>query len=484
MLATIMQAIDTTIANVALPHMQSSFGVFQDQISWVLTSYVLALAIFIPLTGFIAAKFGRKRLLIISVIGFTLVSMLCGAAQNLYQIVIFRFLQGLFGAPLVPMSQSVMLDTYPREKQGSAMAMWGMGVMLGPVIGPTLGGWLTDAYNWRWVFYINAPIGILACIGVSLFVQESPRDKNRRFDLLGFVLLALSIGALQMMLDRGESLDWFNSPEIVVEAFLAVLFFYMFISHMLTTKEPFLDPALFKDINFVSGLLIMFFVGIILLAVLALMPPFMQNLLGYPILDIGILLAPRGLGTMAGMMVMGRLVNRYDSRYFVGLGFLLLNLSLWQMTNFSANTGAGPIVVSGLVQGVGLGFIFVPLATLAFATLSPRYRIEATPLYNLVRNLGSSIGVSVMITLLSQNTQINHAALVTYINPFTYALRQPVESGIINLQSSEGLMALNNALTQQGLLLAYLQDFRIMMWASLAMIPLVFFIKNPKPQAA
>jgi len=482
MLATIMQAIDTTIANVALPHMQSSFGVFQDQISWVLTSYVLAAAIFIPLTGFLAARLGRKRLFIISVVGFTTVSMMCGAAQNIDQIVFFRFLQGVFGAPLVPLSQAVMLDSYPREKHGSAMAMWGMGVMLGPVIGPTLGGWLTEYYSWRSVFYINLPIGLLACVGLFFFIQETEQDKKRRFDLMGFAFLSLSIGSLQMMLDRGESLNWFASTEIVIEAFLAVLFFYMFISHMFTSKAPFLDPAMFKDVNFVSGLLIMFFVGIILLAVLALLPPFMQSLLGYPILDVGILLAPRGVGTMIGMLLMGRLVNKCDSRMFVVLGFILLSVSLWQMTQFTDVTGSADIIISGLVQGIGLGCIFVPLSTLAFATLPTHYRYEATPLYNLVRNLGSSIGVSVVITLLSQNSQINHAAFADYITPYAFALRESVEKGIFDIHSTQGLMAINAELTRQGVLMAYLQDFRLMMWASLLMIPLVFCIKNPRPQ--
>jgi len=282
------------------------------------------------------------------------------------------------------------------------------------------------------------------------------------------------------MLDRGESLNWFASTEIMIEALLAALFFYLFISHMLTSKQPFLDPIMFKDINFVSGLIIMFFVGVILLAVMALLPPFMQSLLGYPVLDVGILLAPRGLGTMLGMMVMGRLVNRYDPRIYVVMGFIFLSISLWQMTKFTAEIGAGPIILSGIVQGLGLGCIFVPLSTLAFATLPPHFRNEATPLYNLVRNLGSSIGVSVVITLLSQNTQINHAAFASYITPYSYALRESVEKGIVNLQSTEGLMAINMALTREGLLLAYLQDFRMMMWVSVIMIPLIFFIKVPK----
>ena len=254
MLATIMQALDTTIANVALPHMQGSMGATQDQMSWVLTSYIVASAIFIPLTGFLTAKFGRKRIFIVAVIGFTATSMLCGAAQNLEQIVLFRFLQGVFGASLVPLSQSVLLDSYPKEKHGTAMAMWGVGVMIGPILGPSLGGWLTEYYSWRWVFYINLPLGLLTWFGLVAYVKETPIDQERQFDWLGFLFLSLALGALQMMLDRGESLDWFMSPEVVIEACVSSLAFYLFIAHILTFSNPFIDPHLFKDRNFSLGL--------------------------------------------------------------------------------------------------------------------------------------------------------------------------------------------------------------------------------------
>ncbi len=484
MLATLMQSIDTTIANVALPHMQGTMGVFQDQISWVLTSYVLAAAIFIPLTGFLTARFGRKRLFIVCIVGFTLVSMLCGAAQDIYQIVGFRFLQGVFGAPLVPLSQAVMLDTYPREKHGSAMAMWGMGVMVGPIIGPALGGWLTEYYSWRWVFYINLPVGILAAIGLMLFLPDSVKDKNKRFDLLGFFFLSIAVGALQMMLDRGESLDWFNSTEVILEATVSGLFFYLFFAHVLTCRNPFIDLNMFKNANLASGMLMMFFVGIILLAVLALMPPFMQGLMGYPILDVGLLIAPRGAGTIVGMLLMGRLVNQTDGRIYLPIGFVLMAFSLWQMSQFTQEVGAGPIIISGIIQGLGLGFVLVPMSTLTFATLPSHYRIEATPIYNLVRNLGGSMGVSVVVTALSQNSQSNHAVMVDHLTPYSHSLRQGIESGMINIQSSQGLMQLNQQVNEQAVLLAYLQDFRLLMWACIVMIPLVLIIRKPLPANA
>ncbi|MCD6735559.1 MAG: DHA2 family efflux MFS transporter permease subunit, partial [Burkholderiaceae bacterium] len=298
MLATIMQALDTTIANVALPHMQGSLGATYDQISWVLTSYIVAAAIVMPLTGFLSARFGRKRIFMASIVGFTITSMLCGAAMNLTQIVLFRLLQGVFGASLVPLSQAVLLDTYPRERHGPAMALWGLGVMVGPILGPTLGGWLTEYYDWRWVFYINLPFGLLAWFGLGLYVRETELDTRRRFDLAGFAMLSLGVGALQMMLDRGGTLDWFASTEIVAEAMLAGLGLYLFVVHIFTHAHPFIEPALFRDRNFSVGLLFIFVVGMILLTTMTLLPPFLQNLMGYPVVDVGLLLAPRGVGTM------------------------------------------------------------------------------------------------------------------------------------------------------------------------------------------
>ncbi len=484
MLATIMQALDTTIANVALPHMQGAMGATQDQISWVLTSYIVAAAIFMPLTGILTARLGRKRVFMAAVVGFTLTSMLCGAAQSLTQIVLFRLLQGVFGASLVPLSQAVLLDTYPRERHGSAMALWGVGVMVGPILGPSLGGWLTESYNWRWVFYINLPFGLLAWFGLAAFVQETPIDRGRRFDLLGFALLSLGIGALQMMLDRGESLDWFASREVTAEALLAGAALYLFVAHMFTHAHPFIEPGLFKDRNFSVGLLFIFLIGIILLATMALLPPFMQNLMGYPVCDVGYLLAPRGVGTMLAMMMVGRLAGRVDVRYQIFAGLALTSLSLWEMTRFTMDITGWDIVRTGFIQGLGLGFIFVPLSTITFATLAPRYRNEGTALFSLMRNIGSSIGISVVITYLAQRTQANHATLASDLNPFSLRLRGAIEAGAFDLNSPAGLAALNGEVTRQAATLAYLQDFRLMMWVTLAALPLIALLRKPARPAA
>ncbi|MBG1231381.1 DHA2 family efflux MFS transporter permease subunit [Aestuariivirga litoralis] len=484
MLATIMQALDTTIANVALPHMQGNMGATQDQISWVLTSYIVAAAICTPLTGFLSARWGRKRLFIMAVIGFTIASMLCGAAQNLPQIVLFRLLQGVFGASLVPLSQAVLLDSYPKEKHGSAMALWGIGVMVGPILGPSLGGWLTEYYNWRWVFYINLPFGILAWLGIQTFVKETPLDPDRKFDLFGFTLLSVGIGALQMMLDRGESKDWFASPEVAIEALLAGLCIYAFIAHIFTAKNAFIDPAIFKDKNFSIGLLFIFIIGIILLATMALLPPYLQSLMGYPVIDVGILLAPRGFGTLFAMFAVGRLSGKLDARIMISFGLSMTIISLWMMTNFTTDMSGTRIVISGIIQGFGLGFIWVPLSTLTFATLPAHFRTEGTALFSLIRNIGSSIGISAVITYLSERTQINHAAYASLITPFRPAIELAVNSHAMDLTTRFGLSMANARVSFAAADLAYLQDFRLMMWITMCAFPLLLLLSPPKKAKA
>jgi DHA2 family multidrug resistance protein len=482
MLATIMQALDTTIANVALPHMQGSLSATQDQISWVLTSYIVAAAITMPATGFIAARIGRRRLLLISIGGFVVTSMLCGLAMSLEQMVLFRLLQGIFGASLVPLSQAVLLDSYPKEKHGSAMAMWGVGVMVGPILGPTLGGYLTDNFDWRWVFFINLPFGLLAFAGAFAFVSESARQTKLRFDAMGFLFLGFAIGALQMMLDRGEQVDWFGSYEIITYAVIAGLAFYLFLVHMFTTEKPFLEPRLFQDRNFVVGTSFMFAVGIILLATMALLPPMLQHLMGFPVLTTGYVLAPRGIGTMISMFFVGRLVGKVDPRLLLLSGLAMAAFSLWEMTGFNANTGVWDIVRTGVVQGAGLGLIFVPLSAITFSTLPGELRTEAAGLFSLMRNIGSSVGISIVTALLTRGTQVNHAQLAEHVTPFMKSLHAPDYPGMWSLGNLHGLAALNAELTNQAQMIAYLDDFRILMWVTLAAVPLILLLrKNSKP---
>jgi DHA2 family multidrug resistance protein len=482
MLATIMQVVDTTIVNVALPHMQGSMSATQDQISWVLTSYIVTAAIFTPLTGVLAERLGRKRLFLICVVGFTLASMLCGAATSLEQIVVFRALQGALGAGLVPLSQAVLLDTYPREKHGSAMALWGMGVMVGPVLGPSLGGYLTEYFSWRWAFYINLPFGVLAVLGILAFVPETARVEKRGFDFFGFGLLSVAIGALQLMLDRGNTLDWFGSTEVVIEATAAGLAAYLFLVHMFTAKKPFIEPGLFADRNFATGVALMFMVGMMLLATMALLPPFLQGLLGFPVITAGYVLAPRGLGTMAAMVLVGRLVGKVDTRWLLATGLTLMCWSLWEMTQFNGQVGVFEIVWTGVVQGIGLGFIFVPLSAVAFATLAPRYRSEGTAMFSLMRNIGSSIGISICMMMLGREAQVSHAGLSESITPFRMALHGPDVPALWSSLNETSLLALNAEVSRQALTVAYINDFRFMMYMTLVAAPLLFLLRKPVPQ--
>jgi MFS transporter, DHA2 family, multidrug resistance protein len=481
MLATIMQALDTTIANVALPYMQGSLAATTDQINWVLTSYIVAAAIATPVTGFLEARLGRKRLFLIAVAGFTAASVLCGIAVSLPEMVLFRLVQGLFGASLVPLSQAVLLDSYPREKHGSAMAMWGMGVMVGPILGPTLGGWLTEAYNWRWVFYINVPIGILTFAGLSACLGES-RTGKRAFDWFGFAMLSIAIGSFQMMLDRGEQLDWFSSSEIVIEAVLAGLAFYLFLVQTFTVRDPFIDPAIFKDRNFTIGLCFIFVVGIILLASLALITPYLQNLMNYPVLTAGLVLAPRGVGTMVAMMIVGRLINRVDPRVLLAGGLVMTAAVLWEMTGFTPDVSQWTLIRTGVIQGMGLGFMFVPLSTITFATLPGTLRTQGTAIYSLMRNIGSSIGISLVIFLLTRNTQLVHAELAGHVTPFNDALAQVGASHVWNMATTLGRAALNAEVTKQASVVAYANDFKLMMMVALVALPLVLLLKRTKTQ--
>ena len=476
MAATIMHALDGTIANVALPSIQGSLSATQEQVSWVVTSYIVASAIMTPLAGFCAMRFGLRRTLATCVVGFTIVSMLCGAAQSLDQLVLFRALQGGFGAALVPVSQAIMMDTYPREEQGKAMAMWGVGTMLGPIAGPSLGGWLTDEFTWRWVFYVNLPVGILCTLGILALVRDSVHDRPRRFDLLGFTLLAVAIGSFQLMLDRGHMLDWYDSVEIIGETLVAGVAFAMFLIHMMTDRQPFLSRDLFRDRNLCVGLAFTALAGLVLIVSATLMPPFLQQLMGYPVLTTGIVLAPRGAGMMVSMMLVSRLIGRIDSRLLIALGFGLCALSLWDMTTFDFNVSESHIVWNGVLLGFGLGLVFPPLTVLTFATLPPRLRTEGAAINALLRNLGASVGIAVLISMLASNTQQNRADIVEKFTPFHPGW--PLGRGLPG--ADPAMLAVWDAeINRQAALIGYLNDFRVMMICSLVLIPLLFLMRRP-----
>jgi DHA2 family multidrug resistance protein len=476
--ATIMQALDTTIANVALPYMQGSLSASQEQINWVLTSYIVASAIMTPPIGWLSNRFGRRNVFIVAIVGFTVASMMCGLARSLDQIVLFRLLQGVFGAGLVPLSQAIMLDIFPVEKQGPAMAMWGMGVMLGPILGTTLGGWLTENYDWRFVFFINLPVGVLATVVALIALPKAKTNPAARLDWLGFGLLSIAIGAMQMMFDRGQQQDWFSSSEIVIECALAVLCFYMFVAHSLTAEKPFINLALFRDRNLVSGLIFMFALGLVLLATLALLTPYLQQLMGYPVLTAGLVLGPRGLGTMVAMMMVGQLVRRIDPRLLICLGLGLGAVALWEMSGMTTNVSEWWLIRTGFIQGFGFGFIFVPMQTVAFATLPGRLRTDGAALLSLTRNIGSSVGISVAIFMLTRNMTVMHADLAAFINPFRPAI-SAFHGSPFDPAHPLGATIINQLVDQQAAIIAYADDFWMMFWVTLAIVPLVLLMKRP-----
>jgi DHA2 family multidrug resistance protein len=478
MMAVLLQVLDTTIANVALPHMQASLSATQDTINWVLTSYIVASAIALPISGWLADKVGRKRLLLISVVVFTVASVLCATATSLPEMVMFRALQGVGGAFIVPLAQATLFDINPREKHGQAMALFGGGVMIGPILGPVLGGWLTDNYNWRWVFLVNLPVGIICALLMLRFMPKT-ETHERKFDMFGFALLAIALGALQFCLDRGEQNDWFSSWETIIEAGLAIGAGWMFVVHMVTSKHPLFDQAMFKDRNFATGLLFMAVTGVLLLAGLALLPPLLQNLYGYSVLQSGFLTAPRGVGTLISMLLAGRLVGKIDSRLLVGIGVFLMGVSLYMMTGFAIDQPSRPVVVSGVVQGLGLGLIFVPLQSLAFETLAPKMRTTAAALLNLSRNIGGSVGISVVSTQLVRMTQVSHADLAQAITQQTIPTLSPeVLQTIGGSVGPAALAYINMEVTRQALFIAYLDDFKLMMIVTFAVLPLLLLMRR------
>src|ERR1700716_4079961 len=435
-LAVIMQALDSTIANVALPYMQGSVSASADQINWVLTSYIVAAAIMTPPSGFLATRFGRKRVLMVA----------------------FRLLQGFFGAALVPLGQSVLLDIYTVEERGSAMALFGVSVMVGPVLGPVIGGWLTDHYSWRWVFYINVPLGVLAFAGISFFLTETKTSVAAKLDWLGFGSLSIAIAAMQVFLDRGAQLDWFSSFEILIEAVVCASALYIFLVHTFTAKNSFVNPRLFLDRNFSVGVLFIFIVGITYLASLALLTPYLQTLMGYPVVTAGIVMGPRGLGTMACMFLVGRLVGKVDTRLLLMAGLLLTAWAMYDMTGWNPNVSQLTIAMTGFIQGAGLGFLFVPLNTVTFGTLAPEQRADGTGLFNLSRNVGSSGGISIVSYLLTRNRQVNHATISTHVPAVNRAFNDGSIQHAWSPWTAGGRAALDQVIQMQAAIISYIDD--------------------------
>lgn len=478
MAATLMQVIDTTIVNVALPHMQGSLGASSDEITWTLTSYLVSSAIFMPLTGYLTDRFGRKRYLFLCIAGFTITSALCGTAVSLFEIVVFRLLQGIFGAGIVPLSQAVLRDIFPPEDRGKAMAIWGVGVMVGPIIGPTLGGYLTDVASWRWTFYINVPVGVLT----MLFINTIPdtEKKQRGMDMPGLLLISIAIGGLQFVLDRGNQEDWFGSTMICCLSYLALTAFLGFILRNINSKQQSVfDLRIFKDRNFAVASILLCIFGLGLYGMMVIQPLMMEGLFQYPALTTGFMLAPRGISGMVSMMVVGKLISRTDPRWLIIAGITISVYGMWIGTSYSiAHMSPFWMIYPMIVQGFGLGMIFVPLATIAFSTLPETLSTEAAGLYSLLRTIGSSIGISIAITLYTRHTQLFWNQLGGFIHPYNSALYHFLNPLHLLPTQPLGVALLASELSREASMVSFINVFAVIMWCFLLMIPLALLVKK------
>jgi len=479
MLATLMNTLDSTIANVALPHIQGSVSAAQDQITWVLTSYIIAAAIMTPLSGWLAMKIGRRRMFLMSIAGFTVASMLCGIATSLPEIVIFRLLQGIAGASMMPLSQSTMLDIFPPRQIPQVMAVWSSAIIVGPILGPVLGGWLTENFTWRWVFYINVPIGAVAYLLLQIFMDDDPGGKERPFDFLGFGALITFIGAFQLMIDRGPGQDWFDSKEIWFEAAAALIGLWVFLIQTFTAREPFFHRDLMRDRNFVATTVFGFFVGALLFSSTALLPSMMQNLMGFTALESGLASMPRGVGSLMAFMAVPMLLRRFGARPVLFVGLLLAAVALIQMSRFDLLMTAEPIQVSGFIQGLGTGMMFAPLTTLAYATLAPIHRTEGTIVSTMVRSLGASAGISLLQAGVIRQSALAHSVLADHTIPSDPAFAASLPS-LLNPNTDFGIQALNGEVTRQASMIGYDSMFALMIVMVVMMIPLLLMVRTPR----
>ena len=483
MSATVMQVLDTTIVNVALPQMQGQLGATPEQISWVLTSYLVSSGIFMLLTGYFSDRLGQRRYLTISIVGFTISSLLCGIATSLDQIVVFRLLQGVFGAALVPLAQSIMVQTFPVEERGRAMAIWGVGVMVGPILGPTLGGWLTEAISWRWTFFINLPVGIFSALMTWRVVADS-EIRERKMDWWGLLYLAAGLGGLQFVLDRGGQEDWFDAGEIRVMAALSVMGFVSYIWHCMDKSiHPIFNPAIFRDRNFFMASLLLAVFGMGLFGTLMLQPIMLSTLMDYPELTIGLLLAPRGIASMFSMMLVGRIINHTDPRLLIAIGVVIFSVGTHFTTQYTLQIDMFWIVFPLLIQGIGLGLVFVPLSTVAFSTLEPRYAAEAAGMYSVLRTIGSAIGISIVASIMTNHSQVAWNHLGGFINPNNPALTDYLAQGHLSLRAVQTPFILARELGRQSRMIGMLDAYTLVTWSFTAMLPLVLLLKYKKHAA-
>ncbi|MFL6230716.1 MAG: DHA2 family efflux MFS transporter permease subunit [Pyrinomonadaceae bacterium] len=490
MLATFMEVLDTSVANVALPHIAGNLSATPEEATWVLTSYLVSNAIILPATNWLSRYFGRKRFLVVCIIIFTLSSILCGAAASLGMIIVARIIQGAGGGALQPIAQAVLMESFPPEKRGSAMAVFGMGVVVAPIVGPTLGGWITDNYSWRWIFYINVPIGIIAVLMANAFIEDPPYIKNQkpgRIDYIGFGLMAVGLSALQLVLDKGQEEDWFSSNFILWTAVFAVATLVAFVVWELRSKEPIVNLRVLGNRNFAVGTLLMTMVGVVLYGTIALLPLFLQTLLGYPAVQSGLAVSPRGIGSILSMVLIGRLVGKIDGRWLIIFGFSVLAYSTYMFSDINLQISMGSIVVPSIISGAAMGFVFVPLTTMAMGTLPNEQMGNAAGVFNLMRNTGGGVGIAAVATLLSRGVQTHMVDLGAHINPYNPIVQQRMQqiqgamtarsgSSVTGAQQATG--AVYGMLVRQATVLSYISVFRLLAFICCLCIPATLLFKR------
>ncbi len=477
-LATMLVSMTLMIVSVIMPQLQGSLSATQDQVAWVITFNIIAIAVVTPMTGWLANRFGRRNVMIYSTIGFVASTILCGTANSLEVLVLYRVLQGVFGAPLNPLSNAIVLDTFPREQHGTVNSIYGVGVVIGPMLGPILGGYIADAYTWRWAFIAVGIAGILAVIGAIVFIRDDRREAKLTLDWTGFITLAIAILCFQLVLDRGEQEDWFNSVEIVIQAGLAAAAFYVFIVHSLTSRRPFLNPRLLLDRNYAIGLMVVLIFGMMNFTPMALLPPLLQNLAGYPDDAIGFLIGTRGFGGMLGFFA-SIWVGKLDPRIGMTAGFLIQAVSGWWMMAFDVNLTAFDVALTSVMQGFAVGLIWVPLVVASFSTLPREHLNEATAVFHLLRYIAASAFVSISVVIVLHTGQENYARMTEFVTPFNDALQESSALGLWSSESLRGLATLSGEVGRQAFMIGYINAFTAYTVLSIAILPLVFFVRVP-----
>jgi DHA2 family multidrug resistance protein len=473
----IMQVLDSSAVAVALNHMQGSLSAAQDQMAWVLTSYLIAVAVATPFWGAMTEKFSRKMLFNFAIAMFSVTSFFCGTASGLTELLIFRAIQGIFGAALIPLSQAALMDIYDPKDYGIAMGWWGVGLMFGPVFGPTIGGYVVEWYSWRWTFFINVPLGLASFLAVWMLVPRTSARRRRKFNYYGYIVLAIGLGCLQFVLDRGQRYDWLESTAIITLLCVAGASFWLFIVNSITSENPFIDPVILKNPNFAIGLLLRAMFGLLLFGAIILIPPFLQKIAGYPVVDAGLMMAPRGLATMASAMIVGRLVRLVDPRLIIICGASMAGISSWEMSLLPADAPTWDILQWILIQGVGTACFFIPLNSLAFSTMGPDQRDQGTSFFALTGNIGRSIGIAILSSYLVYGSQVNKSHLVEFATPYNDVVRHVPNPDAWSFHTITGLAQLNAEVVHQAETIAYAMDFQLLAALMFGCIPLVMLMR-------